>query len=151
MDTSNHEDSSNDPAIEQLRRPPSIGLGILTIILGIPFVAFDVMAAISGEFKSVLGKAAMVAILLFFVAVPAHFFFGHRIRWILPGLVVVMGVVFTWYGIAAPDLAGVALGIPLVLVGIAWNVPSASNNPFVRWLADNKKYLTQNYSRKKGR
>ena len=151
MDTPNHVDSFSDPAIEQPRRPPSIGLGILTTVLSIPFVALDVVFARSGEVKSVLTKLVMLVVFLFFIAVPAHFFFGHRFRWILPGLVVVMGVVSTWYGIADLNLAGVALGVPLVLVGIAWNVPSTSNNPLVRWIADIKKYLTQNYSRKDGR
>jgi hypothetical protein len=140
--------SSSTPLTEQPARPPSIGLGIISILLGIPFVAFDVAFARSRESKSLLAWVVMLVVFLFFISLPVHFFFGHRFRWILPGLMIVLGAVFTAFGIMAGNIGGVVLGGMMLLVGIAWNVPSTSTHPFMRWIANRKKYFTQDLSRK---
>jgi hypothetical protein len=126
----------------------SIVMGIVTTLLAILFIAGDFLFATSHEAKGIIGHIVIVAIPVFFIALPLHFFLGHRIRWILPALLAMLGMVFIWAGVVGLNLVLLAAGGTSVLVGFGWNASSTSSNPVVRWIASTKEFLTQGASKK---
>jgi hypothetical protein len=134
-----------DPKSLPANPKPRIAAGILTSVLVTPFLAGIGLAisdrAITTPF-AILGTAIAV---LFLFALPAHFFVGHRVPWILPALIVVMGLVSVGVGIGTSNgrMMMLGFGVPLSIIGIFWNFPHRLPSPLGRWIVARKAFLNQ--------
>jgi hypothetical protein len=126
---------------EKTTRAPSIALGILMLVLLGPIVVSLVVAICNRSITKVGSLCGAVACIFVGTAVIAHFFFGHRATWILPMLVVLLGIMGLFAGFYGNALMLCPFGVVLVVVGLAWKIPDSASDPLTRWIVDTRKYF----------
>jgi hypothetical protein len=122
-------------------RGPSIAFGILMLVLLGPIVVSLIVAIVNGSITSTSSLCVAAACIFIGTAVIAHFFFGHRATWILPMLIVLMGIMGVFAGFYGRKLMLCPFGAMLVVVGLAWKVPDSATHPIARWIVDTRKFL----------
>jgi hypothetical protein len=122
-------------------RPPSIALGILMLVIMGPIVASLAFALVTGSITSAGSVFLAAGFILVGTAVIVHFFFGHRVTWILPVLVILMGIMGITMGIHEREPVAFLFGGMLTVVGVAWRVPSTVNHPIARWIVKTREEL----------
>jgi len=134
-----------DPKSLPANPKPRIAAGILTSLLVTPFLAGIGLAISDGAITTpfaILGTAIAV---LFLFAFPAHFFVGHRVPWVLPALIAVMGLVSVGVGIGTSNgrMMMLGFGVPLSIIGICWNFSHRLPAPLGRWIVARKAHLNR--------
>src|ERR1700678_2357293 len=114
---------------EKTTRAPSIAFGILMLVLLGPIVVSLIVAIVNGSIASTSSLCVAAACIFIGTAVIAHFFFGHRATWILPMLIVLMGIMGVFAGFYGRKLMLCSFGAMLVVVGLAWKVPDSATPP----------------------
>jgi hypothetical protein len=128
---------------------PRIGAGIFTSILVAPLVAIAVAVVWEAAKQGSLGTACIgSAAALICLALPAHFFFGHRLVWILPVLAGSTGLGFACVGVASKNWRLIRWGVPMTVIGFGWFIPLELPDPAHRWLASAKYLFARCPSRK---
>lgn len=129
-------DLTRDRPSPKTNGPPSIALGILMLVIMGPIVVSLAVAIVVGSITSASSLFLASGFILVGTAVIVHFFFGHRVTWILPVLVILMGIMGITAGIYGREPAQCLFGAMLVVVGMAWRVPSNSTHPVARWIVE---------------
>jgi hypothetical protein len=107
----------------------------MLVIMG-PIVVSLAVALVIGSITSP-GSLLLAAGFIFVgTAVIAHFFFGHRATWILPVLVILLGIMGITAGIYGREPIPCLFGAMLIVVGVAWRMPSNTTHPIARWVVD---------------
>lgn len=132
-----------DPKSLPANPKPRIVAGILASVLVTPFLAGIGLAISSGAITTPFAILSTAIAVLFLFAFPAHFFVGHRMPWILPALVAVMGLVSVGVGIGTSNGRMIGFGVPLSIIGIGWNFPHRLPAPLGRWIVARKVSLNQ--------
>jgi hypothetical protein len=132
-----------DPKSLPANPKPRIVAGILASVLVMPFLAGIGLAISSGAITTSFAILSTAIAVLFLFALPAHFFVGHRVPWILPALVAVMGLVSVGVGIGTSNGRMIGFGVPLSIIGICWNFPHRLPAPLGRWIVARKVSLNQ--------
>jgi hypothetical protein len=99
---------------------PRTAAGIFASLLVAPFVIGIGLAVWNGAITTVFGALMVVVSLLLCAALPAHFFIGYRVRWILPALAAVMALGATFLGLVQRDWRLVIWGVPLAIGSLGW-------------------------------
>jgi hypothetical protein len=120
----------------EIKGPPSIALGILMLVLMGPIVVSLVVAIVVGSITSPSSLLLASGFIFVGTAVIGHFFFGHLFTWILPALVICMGIMGITAGIYGRDLTVFLFGGMLFVVGVAWKVPGHATHPIARWIIE---------------
>jgi glucan phosphoethanolaminetransferase (alkaline phosphatase superfamily) len=141
------QSSSTSTEPEKTRRAPSVGFGILMLVLLGPIVVSLVVAIINGSITSASSLCVAAACIFIGTAVITHFFFGHRVTWILPMLVVLLGIMGIFAGFYGRRPTYCLFGAMLVVVGLAWKVPDSATDPLERWIVDTRKFLLRSTNR----
>jgi hypothetical protein len=134
--TLNKDNPPPDRPSPKTKAPPSIALGILMLVIMGPIVVSLAAAIIIGNITSPGSLLLAAGFILVGTSVIVHFFFGHRITWILPILVILMGIMGITAGIYGREPAGCLFGGMLIVVGVAWKVPSNATHPIARWIVE---------------
>jgi hypothetical protein len=130
-------------APEERADGPRMLPGILTAVLVAPFILGIAAAVRDGAVKTAAGAALVAGSVLLLLAVPSHFFFGYKAPWILPILIVALGVMGVFAGVTAPDLRGVAFGLLLLALGLLWHFSERLPDSVRRFIGDLKGHLGQ--------
>lgn len=120
---------------------PRILAGVLVSLLVTPFLLSIVLMNSSGGSTTARAALGVSVFALFLFAFPMDFFLGHRVKWILPSLVAVMGLVSIGFGIGVGNLRMAAFGLPLVVVGVCWGFADRLPAPLAGWIASFKATL----------
>jgi hypothetical protein len=107
----------------------------MLVIMG-PIVVSLSVAIIVGSITSPGSLLLAAGFVVVGTAVIAHFFFGHRATWILPVLVILMGIMGITTGIYGREPIMFLFGAMLILVGVAWKVPTNATHPMARRIAN---------------
>jgi hypothetical protein len=134
-----------DPKSPPANPKPRIVAGILTSVLVTPFLAGIGLSISSGAISTPFAILSTSIAVLFLLAFPAHFFVGHRLQWILPALVAVMGLVSVGVGIGTSNgrMMMIGFGVPLSIIGIVWSFPHRLPAPLGQWIVKGKAFLNQ--------
>jgi hypothetical protein len=121
---------------EKKAGPPSVGFGILMLVIMGPIVVSLVVAIVNGSITSTSSLLLAAGFIFVGTAVVAHFFFGHRATWILPILIILMGVMGVTVGFYAREPVWFLGGAILMVVGVAWKIPNNATHPIARWIVN---------------
>jgi len=126
---------------------PRIGAGIFTSVLVAPLVLLAGFFAWEGAVNhSVIFVLIGIASLLFCIAIPAHFFIGHRVVWLLPAVAGTMGFGGACAGFVQMDWRLVRWSLTFLIVGLGWFIPHKLPNLLRRWIAISKTKLKRDRS-----